>query len=184
MGGFRRASIFQCNKSQIWPGRGRRRHSIDDQTRLGEHANSEGDSYSHDDTDTNPNAKSYPHADAYTDPSSCCHGSGPAGCRRLCKCAALRPTWNGDDAIRQDIAEYRVLNRSRLQVRAVYRSGFRAKAFRCGRQRLLDMDRWKPYNAGSVADLRYVRIGQRPDLHHRYLEGCAASSSLAAMRSA
>ena len=168
--------------------RGRRRHSFDNQTRSGEHANSEGGFYSHTGTDTNPDAESNP----YPDPSSCCHGpgpsspacSGPAGYRPLCKCAALRPTWNGDDANRQDIAEYRVLNRGRLQVRAVYGSGFRAKDFRCGRQRLLDMDRRKPYNAGPVADLRYVRFGRRPDLHHRYLVGWAASSSLAAKRSA
>jgi hypothetical protein len=101
-----------------------------------------------------------------------------AGCgeHQLCKCAAYGPTWPVDDASCEDSAEYRLLDTGRVQVGALYGSGSGSENVRRGRQPFLDMDRRKPHDAWSVADLCDLRLGWRPDLNQRHLDVGAAGA--------
>jgi len=88
----------------------------------------------------------------------------------LRQCASVGPTWTGDHSHREDGTEYGLLDPGRVQVGAVYGPGAGAKDLGWGRQCFLDVDRRKPNDARSMADLRNVWFSQRRDLHQRYLE--------------
>jgi hypothetical protein len=95
------------------------------------------------------------HADASTGDTR----SDPGGSNarpHLRQCASVGPTWTGDHSHREDVTEYGVLDPGRVQVGAVHSPGPGAKDLRWGRQCFLDVDRRKPNDARSMADLRDV----------------------------
>src|SRR2546425_12645606 len=100
-----------------------------------------------------------------TCPTSC------SGCeRQFRKYSAVGSTWPGDNPHSDDGAEYRMLNPGPVQIRAVSGTGTWRKNVRRGRERFVDVDCRKQYDARSVADLCHVRLGQWPELHQRHLD--------------
>jgi len=109
--------------------------------------------------------------------------SYPGGKRQLRKCATVGSARPGDHPHREDISEYGMLDPRRVQVRAIARSGPGSKDVRWCREHFLDLDCRKQHDAGSVADLCDVRLGQWADLHHCYLEVCTTRLRRARTRS-
>jgi hypothetical protein len=121
-------------------------------------------------------------ADANAHPDTRAHAGGPADQRHLRQCTRIREAGPGGNAHCSDVARHGMHDRGRLQVWAFSGSGSRPENVRCGRQRVVDLDRRDAHHARSMADLRDVRIGQQPDLYQRHLAEPITSSSLASRR--